>query len=176
MSDVFHRWTKQGPRDRASLDVPTFERLLLTHGPDFTKWPADWSAQAQTLVSADARARGLLDEAWDLERSVFAATFASDHSPKFEAAVMRRVLAGRPRTASLTRERHARRRNAEPTVSWRWAALARSPLVWGAVSSAAACVCVIFGSWIGHQLSGQLLAADSLRIASGEITEFWSAL
>lgn len=141
---------------RMEMTRTEFERHLLLYGADFTRWPVDATAAAQTLIHADPAAQQLLREARDLDADIHGAVQAEPIGAALAGQILARVHG--PQTPA--------RAAWGGLQAWRWAA----------VSLALAISVAGFGA--GFTDDAALEAAnDSVSLAIGDADmDVWSLL
>ena len=128
------------------MTIEEFETLLLAHGANPARWPAERRAAAEALLARDEAARALLAEAERLD-AVIAAGAAT---PVAGGALAARILAGL---------------DAAPPE--RIFGLGRL-FAWSGSTAAAA---LLAGFLVGQVIGGPDPSANLLALTAGELTE-----
>lgn len=128
------------------MTIEEFETLVLAHGANPRRWPAERRAAAEALLGQNAAARALLEEAERLDAAIAAGVAA----PAANGALAARIF------ASL---------DAGPAE--RVFGLGRL-FAWSGSTAAAA---LLAGVLVGHVVGGPDPSAHLLALTAGELTE-----
>jgi hypothetical protein len=129
------------------MTIEEFETLLLAHGADPARWPADRRAGAEALLARDAAARALLAEAKRLDAAIAAAA----RVPAGDGALASRIL------AALEQEPRGEREFGLGRL-----------LAWAGSSAA---VALLAGFLLGQNLLAPDPAHGMLALVGGDFTE-----